>query len=235
MTQEIFIEELSKLNITVTDQNLKDLETYKNLLIEYNQKFNLTAIKTEEAIYLKHFYDSLTLIKEVDLKGNLKLLDIGTGAGFPGLVLKIFYPNLEVVLLDSNHKKITFLETVIKELNLKNITCINLRAENLPSEYRETFDIVTSRAVSDLRILCELSIPYLKVKGKMIAMKGICEEELKESAKILEKLDSKILNVVEFELPIEGSHRSLVIIEKEKETNKIYPRSYEKIVKNKKC
>ena len=235
MTQEIFIEELSKLNITVTDQNLKDLEMYKNLLIKYNQKFNLTAIKTEEAIYLKHFYDSLTLIKEVDLKGNLKLLDIGTGAGFPGLVLKIFYPNLEVVLLDSNHKKITFLETVIKELNLKNITCINLRAENLPSEYRETFDIVTSRAVSDLRILCELSIPYLKVKGKMIAMKGICEEELKESAKILEKLDSKILNVVEFELPIEGSHRSLVIIEKEKETNKIYPRSYEKIVKNKKC
>lgn len=232
MIQEIFIEELSKLNITVTDQNLKDLEMYKNLLIEYNQKFNLTAIKTEEAIYLKHFYDSLTITKEVDLKGNLKLLDIGTGAGFPGLVLKIFYPNLEVVLLDSNHKKITFLETVIKELNLKNITCINLRAENLPSEYREFFDIVTSRAVSDLRILCELSIPYLKVKGKMIAMKGNCEEELKESVKILEKLDSKILNVVEFKLPIEGSHRSLVIIEKEKETNKMYPRNYDKIVKN---
>src|SRR5690625_3748749 len=103
MNKEIFIKELEKLNIKVTEQNLKDLEKYKDLLIEYNQKFNLTAIKTEEEIYLKHFYDSLTLTKAINLEGNLKLLDIGTGAGFPGLILKIFYPNLEVTLLDSNH------------------------------------------------------------------------------------------------------------------------------------
>ena len=234
MSIEEFIKEVKKLNIEVTEQNLKDLEKYKDLLIEYNKKFNLTAIKTEEEIYLKHFYDSLTLTKGISLEGNLKLLDIGTGAGFPGLVLKIFYPNLEVTLLDSNNKKVTFLETVIKELNLKNITCIHNRAESLPDNYREYFDIVTSRAVAHLRILSELSIPYLKVDGKLIAMKGISDEEIKESEEMLNKLDSTITEVITFNLPIENSNRSLVIIKKQKETNKLYPRNYDKIVKNKK-
>ena len=234
MNIETFIKELEKLNIKVTEQNLRDLEKYKDLLLEYNQKFNLTAIKTEEEIYLKHFYDSLTLTKGISLEGNLKLLDIGTGAGFPGLVLKIFYPNLEVTLLDSNHKKIMFLETVIKELNLTNITCLNMRAESLPSEYREYFDIVTSRAVAQLRILSELSIPYLKVGGKFIAMKGLTTKEITESKEILTKLDSEIIETINFNLPIENSNRSLVVIEKKKETNKIYPRNYDKIVKNKK-
>lgn len=232
MNTEKFIKEVEKLNIKVTDQQLKDLETYKNLLIEYNQKFNLTAIKTEEEIYLKHFYDSLTLIKGINLEGKKKLLDIGTGAGFPGLVLKIFYPELETTLLDSNHKKILFLETVKKELNLKNITCLNSRAENLPKEYREYFDIVTSRAVAELRILCELSIPYLKVGGKFIAMKGTLKEEINDSVKILEKLNSKIIDIKKFNLPIEDSNRSLIVIEKQKETSELYPRSYDKIMKN---
>ena len=231
MTKEELVSELAKLNIEVTEQNLKDLEKYKDLLIEYNQKFNLTAIKTEEEIYLKHFYDSLTLAKCIDLKGNLKLLDIGTGAGFPGLVLKIFYPDLDITLLDSNHKKILFLETVKKELNLKNVTCIKTRAESLPVNYREYFDLVTSRAVANLRILCELSIPYLKVGGKFIAMKGNVDEEIKESTKILASLDSKIIDTIKFNLPIEGSNRSLVVIEKGKVTNQMYPRRYDKIVK----
>lgn len=232
MNIETFIKEVEKLNITVTKENLASLAKYKDLLIEYNKKFNLTAIKSDEEIYLKHFYDSLTLIKAYSLNGNLKLLDIGTGAGFPGIVLKIFYPDLELTLLDSNHKKIAFLEVVIKELNLKNVTCINSRAENLPKTYREYFDIVTSRAVAHLRILLELSIPYLKIGGKLIAMKGLSEEEIKESAKILEKLDSTIVDTIKFNLPIEGSNRSLVIIQKNKKTNEIYPRSYDKIVKN---
>lgn len=232
MNIETFIKEVEKLNISVTKENLASLAKYKDLLVEYNKKFNLTAIKSDEEIYLKHFYDSLTLIKAYSLNGNLKLLDIGTGAGFPGLVLKIFYPDLELTLLDSNHKKIAFLEVVIKELNLKNVTCINSRAENLPKTYREYFDIVTSRAVAHLRILLELSIPYLKVGGKLIAMKGLSEEEIKESAKILEKLDSTIVDTIKFNLPIEGSNRSLVIIQKNKKTNEIYPRSYDKIVKN---
>lgn len=232
MNIETFIKEVEKLNISVTKENLASLAKYKDLLVEYNKKFNLTAIKSDEEIYLKHFYDSLTLIKAYSLNGNLKLLDIGTGAGFPGLVLKIFYPDLELTLLDSNHKKIAFLEVVIKELNLKNVTCINSRAENLPKTYREYFDIVTSRAVAHLRILLELSIPYLKVGGKLIAMKGLSEEEIKESAKILENLDSTIVDTIKFNLPIEGSNRSLVIIQKNKKTNEIYPRSYDKIVKN---
>lgn len=232
MNIETFIKEVEKLNISITKENLASLAKYKDLLVEYNKKFNLTAIKSDEEIYLKHFYDSLTLIKAYSLNGNLKLLDIGTGAGFPGLVLKIFYPDLELTLLDSNHKKIAFLEVVIKELNLKNVTCINSRAENLPKTYREYFDIVTSRAVAHLRILLELSIPYLKVGGKLIAMKGLSEEEIKESAKILEKLDSTIVDTIKFNLPIEGSNRSLVIVQKNKKTNEIYPRSYDKIVKN---
>ena len=232
MNIETFIKEVEKLNISVTKENLASLARYKDLLVEYNKKFNLTAIKSDEEIYLKHFYDSLTLIKAYSLNGNLKLLDIGTGAGFPGIVLKIFYPDLELTLLDSNHKKIAFLEVVIKELNLKNVTCINSRAENLPKTYREYFDIVTSRAVAHLRILLELSIPYLKVGGKLIAMKGLSEEEIKESTKILEKLDSRIVETIKFNLPIEGSNRSLVIVQKNKKTNEIYPRSYDKIVKN---
>ena len=232
MNIETFIKEVEKINISVTKENLASLAKYKDLLVEYNKKFNLTAIKSDEEIYLKHFYDSLTLIKAYSLNGNLKLLDIGTGAGFPGLVLKIFYPDLELTLLDSNHKKIAFLEVVIKELNLKNVTCINSRAENLPKTYREYFDIVTSRAVAHLRILLELSIPYLKVGGKLIAMKGLSEDEIKESAKILEKLDSTIVDTIKFNLPIEGSNRSLVIVQKNKKTNEIYPRSYDKIVKN---
>ena len=232
MNIETFIKEVSKLNIEVTKQNLKDLEKYKNLLLEYNQKFNLTAIKTEEEIYLKHFYDSLTLVKAANLNEDLKLLDIGTGAGFPGLVLKIFFPNLEVTLLDSNHKKIMFLETVIQELNLKKITCLNSRAESLPINYREHFDIVTSRAVAHLRIIAELSLPFLKVGGQLIAMKGTLLNEIEESKKILSQLDSTIADIITFNLPIENSHRSLVIIKKLKETKKDYPRNYDKIVKN---
>ena len=233
MNIDTFKKEIAKLNIEITEKNLEDLDIYKEMLLEYNKKFNLTAIKTEEEIYLKHFYDSLTLVKGVDLTKNLKILDIGTGAGFPGLVLKIFYPELEITLLDSNHKKIMFLEQVIKRLNLKNITCLNTRAENLPNNYREYFDIVTSRAVAHLRILSELSIPYLKVNGKLIAMKGISETEIEESEKILTELNSNILEVIKFNLPIEGSYRSLIIVEKEKETDKKYPRSYDKIIKNK--
>lgn len=231
MNIETFIKELNKLNIKITKDQLTKLSKYKDMLIEYNQKFNLTAIKTEEEIYLKHFYDSLTLIKVVDLTRNLKLLDIGTGAGFPGLVLKIVFPSLNVTLLDSNNKKITFLNTVIKELDLKDITSIYGRAENLDIKYREYFDIVTSRAVSNLRILSELSIPYLKVNGLFLPMKGVITPELKESEATIKILNSEIISVKEFTLPFENSNRSIAIIKKNSKTNSIYPRAYDKIVK----
>lgn len=232
MTKDEFILECGKMNVFLTEQNMRDLEIYKDMLISYNQKFNLTAIKTEEDIYLKHFYDSLTICKATTLKENLKLLDIGTGAGFPGLVLKIVFPKLDVVLLDSNHKKGMFLEDVIKRLGLKRIKVLTVRAEELDKTYREYFDIVTSRAVAHLRILTELSIPYLKVGGMLIAMKGNVLEEVAKSKIFLEKLNSKISNIIHFNLPKEESNRSLVIIEKLAKTSDIYPRSYDKIMKN---
>ena len=232
MTKDEFILECGKMNIFLTEQNMRDLEIYKDMLISYNQKFNLTAIKTEEDIYLKHFYDSLTICKATTLKENLKLLDIGTGAGFPGLVLKIVFPKLDVVLLDSNHKKGMFLEDVIKRLGLKHIKVLTVRAEELDKTYREYFDIVTSRAVAHLRILTELSIPYLKVGGMLIAMKGNVLEEVAKSKIFLEKLNSKISNIIYFNLPKEESSRSLVMIEKLAKTSDIYPRSYDKIMKN---
>lgn len=232
MTKDEFILECGKMNVFLTEQNMRDLQIYKDMLISYNQKFNLTAIKTEEDIYLKHFYDSLTICKATTLKENLKLLDIGTGAGFPGLVLKIVFPKLDVVLLDSNHKKGMFLEDVIKRLGLKRIKVLTVRAEELDKTYREYFDIVTSRAVAHLRILTELSIPYLKVGGMLIAMKGNVLEEVAKSKIFLEKLNSKISNIIYFNLPKEESNRSLVIIEKLAKTSNIYPRSYDKIMKN---
>ena len=231
MNQKKFIEELQKLNINPTIDQLNTLTIYKNLLQEYNQKFNLTAIISDEDIYLKHFYDSLTLTKSFNLNNNLKLLDLGTGAGFPGLVLKIFFPNLEITLLDSNNKKITFLNTVITKLNLKNITTINSRIELLPNTYKESFDIITSRAVSKLSILLELSIPYLKVNGYFLPMKSNINKELEESTNTLNILNSKLIEKFEFNLPIENSKRTILKIQKLKPTAEIYPRSYDKIIK----
>ena len=226
-----FIKELNKLNINPSEEELNKLEKYAELLIEYNKKFNLTAITKLEEIYLKHFYDSLTLIKVIDLDKELKVLDIGTGAGFPGIVLKIFYPKLELTLLDSNNKKITFLNEVTKELGLEKLKCIHGRAEELSKEFREYFDIVTSRAVASLRILTELAVPYTKVNGYFIALKGKAEEELKEAESTIKKLDCKIEEKEKLILPDNTSERTIIKIKKEKTTPSIYPRKYDKIIK----
>jgi len=231
MDIETFIEELKKLSIPTTKEQLQALEIYKEMLIEYNKKFNLTAITTDNDIYLKHFYDSLTLTKLFNPKENLKLLDIGTGAGFPGLILKIFFPNLEITLLDSNNKKITFLETVIKKLELNHISCIHTRAEDLSKSYIEYFDIITSRAVAHARILAELSLPYLKIDGLFLPMKGNITKELTETENTLNVLNGKILDIIKFNLPVENSERTLIKITKLKSTPSLYPRPYDKIIK----
>ncbi|MBE6154806.1 MAG: 16S rRNA (guanine(527)-N(7))-methyltransferase RsmG [Firmicutes bacterium] len=231
MNIDLFIEELKKINIEVTEHELYDLKIFKDMLIEYNGKFNLTAIKTDEEIYLKHFYDSLTITKVIDLDKELNILDIGTGAGFPGLVLKIFFPKLNIILLDSNNKKITFLNEVIKILKLENIKCIHGRAEELSDTYREYFDIVTSRAVSNLRVLSELSIPYVKVNGYFIAMKGNALEEINEAKTTIKKLSSEIIKIEEFILPIEKSTRNIIAVEKKEKTPTNYPRRYDQILK----
>ncbi len=230
MTKEEFIVALNNLNIHLTKEALDALEIYASFLLEYNEHTNLTAIKTMSDVYLKHFYDSLTISKLANFTSG-KLLDVGTGAGFPGMVLAICFPNLQVDLLDSNNKKIKFLEELIKKLNLTNVQTIYSRAEDYTKVNREKYDYVTSRAVADLRVLLELNIPSLKINGEFLVMKGNIDEELKLSQNALEKLFCTITKKEEFTLPFNSGTRNIMVIKKNKETPSIYPRNYDKIKK----
>lgn len=229
MNLDLFIEETKKIGIELTSQQLEKLNQFYELLISWNQKMNLTRIIEKEDVYLKHFYDSLTLSKVIDLKQDLTLCDVGSGAGFPGIVLKICFPNLKITLLDSLQKRVNYLNEIIKELDLKNIEAIHTRAEDYAKQNREKFDIVTARAVANLKILSELCIPMVKVNGLFIAMKANIEEEIENSTEILKKLDSKIEKIETFYLPIENSIRNIVMIQKQKITNNLYPRRIEKM------
>lgn len=229
MNLDLFIEETKKLGIELTSQQLEKLNQFYELLISWNQKMNLTRITEKEDVYLKHFYDSLTLSKVIDLNQDLTLCDVGSGAGFPGIVLKICFPNLKITLLDSLQKRVNYLNEIIKELDLKNIEAIHTRAEDYAKQNREKFDIVTARAVANLKILSELCIPMVKVNGLFIAMKANIEEEIENSTEILKKLDSKIEKIETFYLPIENSIRNIIMIQKQKTTNNLYPRRIEKM------
>ena len=229
MNLDLFIEETKKLGITLTDLQLEKLNQFYELLISWNQKMNLTRIIEKEDVYLKHFYDSLTISKVIDLNQDLTLCDVGSGAGFPGIVLKICFPNLKITLLDSLQKRVNYLNEIIKELDLKDIEAIHTRAEEYAKQNREKFDIVTARAVANLKMLSELCIPMVKVNGLFIAMKANIEEEIENSTEILKKLDSKIEKIETFYLPIENSILNIILIEKLKPTNTLYPRRIEKI------
>lgn len=213
MNKEEFIIELKKIGINLTNKQLDQLETYYNLLIKWNEKINLTRITEPNEVYLKHFYDSLTIVKVIDLEKINTLLDFGTGAGFPGLVLKIMYPNIRVTLIDSLNKRIVFLNEVIKELNLKDIETIHTRVEY----YKEkNFDIITTRAVANLEKLLNYTKNLIDNKTKFIPLKGHIEEELNEinQKRLLEKYDLKITNQETFFLPKENSTRTILVIEK---------------------
>lgn len=231
MTISEFIEELKKINIEPTEEQLEQLNKYYELLIEYNKVMNLTGITEKDQVYLKHFYDSLTIIKVIDLNTEETLCDIGTGAGFPGIVLKILFPNLKITLIDSLNKRIEFLKIVIKELNLKNIEALHERAEEYAIKNKEKFDVVTSRAVAPLNILLELSIPLLKINKYFISYKGNISREIIESKNALKQLDSIIEKIEEFELPKENSTRTIIKIKKLNKTNKKYPRKFSEIKK----
>lgn len=233
MNQSRFIEEIKKLKIEITDKQLKDLRIYYEMLIEYNKKMNLTGITEKEQVYLKHFYDSLTIMKIIDLNEQETLCDIGTGAGFPGMVLKIVFPKLKVTLVDSLNKRVEFLKNVKNKLNLENLDIIHSRAEEFAKENIEKFDVVTARAVAHLSILLEYSLPMIKINKYFIAMKGNIKEELEESKNALKILNSKLEKVIEFKLPIEESIRNLVKIIKISKTNNKYPRKYSEIKKKK--
>ena len=231
MKKDEFLKELEKINITLTENQILKLEKFYELLVIWNEKINLTTILKEEDVYLKHFYDSLTLIKVIDLNKELTLLDVGTGAGFPGIVLKIVFPNLKITLLDSMNKRISYLNEIIKELDLKDIDTVCSRAEDYALKNREKYDIVVCRAVAHLEILVEITLPLVKVNGYFIAMKSNANEEIALARKKIIVLDSKIIEILSFKLPFENSIRTLIKIQKFKKTDLKYPRKYNKIKK----
>lgn len=226
-----FIKEVEKLGIEITEKKINQLEKYYEMLIEYNKVMNLTGITEKKEVYLKHFYDSLTIAKIIDLKKEENLCDIGTGAGFPGIVLKIFYPNLNITLVDSLNKRINFLNEVIKELKLEKIETIHTRMEEYAKNNIEQYDVVTARAVAQMYFLLEVAVPMLKIGKYFIAMKGSIDKEINYQ-NALEKLNSSQIDLIKFRLPIENSNRTLIKIQKIFPTKKIFPRKYNEMKKN---
>jgi 16S rRNA (guanine527-N7)-methyltransferase len=214
-----------EMNIQLNDNQAEKLYKFKNILIEWNEKMNLTSITEDEEVIIKHFVDSLTIEKYINK--DMYLVDVGTGAGFPAIPIKIVRDDIKIILLDSLNKRITFLNNVIEELDLKNIETIHSRAEEFGrnSKYREKFDIVTSRAVANLATLSEYTIPLVKKDGKCIYMKGSnIEEELSNSKKAIKTLGAKIENIEELELPNNSGKRNIVILNKVNNTPNKYPR-----------
>ena len=200
------------------------------MLIEYNKVMNLTGITEKEEVYLKHFYDSLTINKIIDLKNVDTLCDLGSGAGFPGVVIKILFPNIKITLVDSLNKRINFLNDVIKELNLNNIVAIHSRIEDYALDHNEEYDVVTARAVAPINILLELGVRLVKVDKYFIAMKGNIENEPNYTS-CIEKLNLQEKDKVVFSLPIENSTRTLIKFVKKNSTNKLFPRKFSDIKK----
>ena len=230
MNKEEFIKETKKMGIELNNQILKDLEAYYNILKEENTKYNLTRIIFKEDVYLKHFYDSLSITKIVDIN-NQSICDLGSGAGFPGLVLAICFPNSKVTLIESNGKKCHFLNLIKEKLNLNNVDIINSRVEEYAIKNRELFDIVTARAVAPLKHLLEYGIPLVKVEGYFIAMKANVENEEVNITNYYNKLNIKEVTREVFNLPKEDSIRTIIKYQKLKETDSKYPRRYSEIIK----
>lgn len=231
MTENNFEIELNKLGLKVSKEQLYQFNRYYELLIEWNEKINLTSITEKADVYLKHFYDSATIVKVIDLEKEKTLCDIGTGAGFPGIVLKILFPNLKVTLIDALEKRIKFLNIVINELNLKDIETIHARSEEYGVKNREKFDIVTARAVASLPVLMEYCVPLVKTGKFFIPMKANISQEIILSENAIKQLNLKIIKKEEFFLPYENSNRTIILYLKEKATSKIYPRKNSDIKK----
>lgn len=229
MEKKRFEEEMSKkskiLGVRFSVEQIEQFYKYMNLLIEWNEKMNLTAITEPKEIILKHFIDSITILKYID--DNSKLVDVGTGAGFPGVPLSIMNPTLKITLVDSLNKRLIFLQEVVKELNLKNIEIVHARAEEFGQNKncREKFDIATSRAVANLATLSEYLVPLVKIDGKIISMKASnAKEEINDAKKAIEVLGGKIEKIEEFDLPESDIGRTIIVIDKNKCTPAKYPR-----------
>ena len=231
MNKNEFIKECEKLGININEETLNKLDLYHRELVIWNDKFNLTTILNEEEVYLKHFYDSLCLVKATSLD-NKNICDFGVGAGFPGMVLAIIFNNSNFTLIESNGKKVLFLEHIKEILNLKNVIIVNERIEDYGKKNRELFDIVTCRAVSNLKIILELSISLLKINGLFIPLKSNVEEEFKESINKSKLLGYEFINKIEYSLPIENSNRTILVYKKISKTDLKYPRNYNIIKKD---
>ncbi len=230
MTKDEFIKEITKLNIAYTSDMLDKLEVYKEYLKEYNEHTNLTRITDDNDIYLKHFYDSLTIIKGIDLNKINNLLDIGSGAGFPGMVIKIFYPNISVTLLDSNNKKTKFLESLAKKLNL-NVTVVNKRVEDYAKDNLNKFDLVTGRAVASLRVLSELSLPLVKKDGYFLPLKANIDNEYDDALDTISILNGIVEKIITFNLYKDEGIRNIIVIKKIDNSCLKILRTYDKILK----
>ena len=227
MKPEEFYAHLADLGYPLTDRQKEQYERYFELLVEWNEKINLTAITKKDEVYLKHFYDSIAPILQGLIQNHpIRLLDIGAGAGFPSLPMKILFPELDVTIIDSLNKRINFLHLLAEELDLDGVHFYHGRAEDFAQdkEFRAQFDVVTARAVARMQVLSELTIPYLKVGGRLLALKASnAPEELEEAKNALNLLFSKVEDNLQYELP-NGDPRYITVVEKKKETPNKYPR-----------
>lgn len=224
---DLFISDLSSFGIILSEKQLEQFVQYYELLAEWNERMNLTAITEYSQVIKKHFVDSLALVKACDINSPLSLIDVGTGAGFPGLALKIAFPGLKVTLLDSLHKRIQFLEEVTGRLGLEEVKMVHGRAEDYArhSEMREKFDLCVSRAVARLSVLCEYCLPYVKKGGMFVSYKSEkVSQEVKEAERAAAILGGCMERQVEFTLPDTDIYRNLVVIKKERATPGKYPR-----------
>ncbi|KAF1303989.1 16S rRNA (guanine(527)-N(7))-methyltransferase RsmG [Enterococcus saccharolyticus] len=227
MLPEEFQQELHNQMIELSQEQMTQFERYYELLVEWNEKMNLTAITEKKEVYLKHFYDSITLALSVSFDETASLCDVGSGAGFPSIPLKIVFPELKVTIVDSLNKRITFLQTLVNELGLENVSLFHDRAETFGQqvEHRAAYDYVTARAVARLNVLAELCLPLVKKEGYFYALKAAkSEEELIEAKPAIALLGGKFIEDKEIHLPVTGDVRHTLVIEKKKETPKKYPR-----------